>query len=331
MNEPIARLRALRSVELRTVACPESVDFYTEIWGLRTVEQDNDVAWLRGSGPQHHVLQLTAAERNGLGRISFAVSAPAEVDAAARRLEQLGIPVLEGPGPVADAGGGYGLRFADIEGRVIELLSGTYAVAELGRHDAVPVGVTHVVLNTVDIDAAVAFYTSVLGMRVSDWSEHQMAFLRCNSDHHSIAFNQAGWTSVNHVAYEMPSVDHFMRGIGRLRHSGITPLWGPGRHGPGDNTFSYFADPAGLVCEYTSGIAQVEEDRWLCRVWRRIPELSDTWGTAGPPSPQTRTHMAGIADPGAFERFPELREQIPGAVQATEIGTDVRVADAGRY
>jgi hypothetical protein len=96
----------------------------------------------------------------------------------------------------------------------------------------------------------------------------------------------------------MPSVDHFMRGLGRLKHHGINPDWGPGRHGPGNNTFSYFADPAGLVCEYTSDVAQVVEDQWICKVWRRTPELSDLWGTAGPPSPAIRKHMAGIPDPG---------------------------------
>ncbi|MEE2034263.1 VOC family protein [Rhodococcus chondri] len=301
MNQPIARLRRLRSVELRTHARSASTDFYSEVWGLRVVDQGDDAAWLRGTGDQHHVLQLTAAERNGLGRISFAISTPAEIDEAARRLDARGIPMIQGPGAVDDAGGGYGLRLVDPEGRIVELIADTLAVPDLGRGDAVPVGVTHVVLNTVDIDAAVSFYCDVLGMRVSDWSEHQMAFLRCNSDHHSIAFNQAQWASVNHIAYEMPTVDHFMRGIGRLRHHGILPLWGPGKHGPGDNTFSYFADPAGLVCEYTSGIAQVDEDRWLCRVWRRVPELSDLWGTAGPPSKQVRDHMAGIPDPGAFE------------------------------
>lgn len=306
MNEPIARLRSLRSVELRTTACAASTDFYSEVWGLRVVEQGSDAAWLRGTSEQHHALQLTAAERNGLGRITFAVGAPAEVDAAARHLELRGIAIVAGPGPTDAVGGGYGVSFVDLEGRVVELLADALAVPKLSRDDAVPVGVTHVVLNTVDIDAAVEFYRDVLGMRVSDWSEHQMAFLRCNSDHHSIAFNQAPWTSVNHVAYEMPTVDHFMRGIGRLRHHGVLPLWGPGKHGPGDNTFSYFADPAGLVCEYTSGIAQVDEDRWLCKVWRRVPELSDLWGTAGPPSKQVREHMAGIADPGAFERFPAL-------------------------
>ncbi|MBO0873790.1 MAG: VOC family protein, partial [Pseudonocardia sp.] len=167
---------------------------------------------------------------------------------------------------------------------------------------AIPRKLAHVVLNTTDIDAACEFYTGVLGMRISDWSEHQMAFLRCNADHHVIAFNAAEWTSVNHVAYEMTSIDHFMRGIGRLRHHGQAPLWGPGRHGPGSNTFSYFADPAGLVCEYTSEIAQVDEDAWLCQVWRRTPELSDLWGTAGPPSRDVRTHMAGVPDPGYLQR-----------------------------
>lgn len=190
-----------------------------------------------GTGEHHHALQLTQAERNGLGRITFAVATPAEVDVAARRLESWGVPIVSGPGPVDDLGGGYGVSLVDPEGRVVELLADALAVPKLGREDAVPVGVTHVVLNTVDIDAAVKFYCDVLGMRVSDWSEHQMAFLRCNTDHHSIAFNQAEWTSVNHVAYEMPTVDHFMRGIGRLRHHGTVPLWGPGKHGPGDNTF----------------------------------------------------------------------------------------------
>lgn len=308
MSQAIARPHSLRSVQLRVPTLTESGTFYSEAWGLRVVEQDHDDIWLRGTGAHHHVLQLTSAERNGLGRISFALRTRAEVDEAGRRLLARGITVLAEPQALDQAGGGYGVSFVDPEGRVIELVADMEAVAPLDRDRAVPVGVTHVVLNTVDIDRAVTFYTDVLGMRVSDWSEHQMAFLRCNTDHHSIAFNQAAWTSVNHVAYEMPSLDHFMRGIGSLRQQGITPLWGPGRHGPGNNTFSYFADPAGLVCEYTSDVAQVVEDEWLCRVWRRVPELSDLWGTAGPPSRDVRTHMAGIEDPGALAHAAELAE-----------------------
>lgn len=308
MSEPIARLRGLRSVGLRTVELAASVDFYTEVWGLRVVERDTDGAWLRGTGENHHVLSLQTAPQNGLGCISFAVATPDEVDQAAKALEQRGIPLLEGPGRSSRPGGGYGLRFCDPEGRVVEVIAEMHAVTPLSRDEATPIGVTHIVLNTADLDRAVAFYTDVLGLRLSDWSEHQMAFLRCNSYHHCVAFNQADWASVNHVAYEMPTVDHFMRGIGRLRHHGRTPLWGPGRHGPGNNTFSYFADPARLVCEYTSDVQQIVEADWLPRVWRRVPELADLWGTAGPPSGEVRQCMAGYADPGAFEEHPHLRE-----------------------
>ncbi|MFI6658737.1 VOC family protein [Streptomyces sp. NPDC050523] len=295
-HPPIARLRALRSVELLTPNFAEAAGFYEEVWGLEVVEAGHSASWLRGTGAEHHALQLTRSETIGLGRLAFAVGTPAEVDEAARRLEARGIAHVGGPGPLDQVGGGYGVRFHDLDGRLIELSADTWAVTARGRDEALPVGVTHAVLNTTDIDASVAFYREVLGMRVSDWSEHQMAFLRCNADHHCIAFNRAPWVSLNHVAYEMSSLDHFMRGLGRLKHHGITPEWGPGRHGPGDNTFSYFTDPTGLVCEYTSEVAQVVEDAWICRTWRRTPELSDTWGTAGPPSKLIRAHMAGTPD-----------------------------------
>ncbi|NUU23401.1 MAG: extradiol ring-cleavage dioxygenase [Streptomycetaceae bacterium] len=300
--EPIARLRTLRSVALRTPRAKEAAEFYENAWGLQPVAADTGVTWMRGTGAEHHILELREGEQNALGKIAFSVGTPREVDDAARRLQARGIALVAEPGRLDQAGAGYGLRFADPENRLIEISCDVEAVTvrDPDGRDAVPRKLAHVVLNTVDIDAACDFYTDVLGMRVSDWSEHQMAFLRVNADHHVIAFNQAEWTSVNHMAYEMPSVDHFMRGIGRLKHSGVTPLWGPGRHGPGNNTFSYFADAAGLVCEYTSEVAQVDEDAWLCRVWRRVPELSDLWGTAGPPSTDVRSHMAGVPDAGGW-------------------------------
>jgi catechol 2,3-dioxygenase-like lactoylglutathione lyase family enzyme len=299
-DEPVVTMRSLRSVSLRVPDPATSRDFYHEAWGLSTIDEDGDTFWLRATGSEHHVLRLEHHEQNALGRIAFAVASPADVDDAARKLEKLGIPLLREPGRLDDAGGGYGLQLVDPEGRCVELSADTYAVTnqEPAGRRAVPRKLAHVVLNTADIDRTTDFYTQVLGMRVSDWSEHQMSFLRCNADHHVIALNQAPWASVDHVAYEMSSIDHFMRGLGSLKHHGIAPQWGPGRHGPGDNTFSYFTDPAGLVCEYTSEVAQVEEDAWLCRVWRRTPELSDQWGTAGPPTTAVRSAMAGIADPG---------------------------------
>jgi catechol-2,3-dioxygenase len=300
-DSPVVRLRGLRSVALQVREPRASMEFYTEVWGLGVSETDTERFWLRGTGAEHHILELGSAEQNCLGGLTFAVATPREVDDAARALEKLGIPMMREPGRSGDPEGGYSMALIDPEGRVVELAADVHAVVRQDEHTRSPLPrkLAHVVLNTVDIDRATAFYTQVLGMRISDWSEHQMSFLRCNPEHHVIAFNQAPWTSVNHVAYEMASIDHFMRGIGSLKVHGIEPKWGPGRHGPGDNTFSYYTDPAELVCEYTSEVIRVDEDAWLCRTWRRTPELSDQWRTAGPPTATVRSAMAGVPDPGA--------------------------------
>jgi catechol 2,3-dioxygenase-like lactoylglutathione lyase family enzyme len=314
MTGPVADIIRLRSLELRTPTVAEAADFYASSWGLSVIDRDGQDTWLRSSGPDHHVLSLRSGPSNTLGKLSFALAAPRDVDAAAERLAARGLPILCEPGPGAGPEGGYALATCDLEGRVVELVAETLAVPAGPLDRSTPLGVTHVVLNTTDIDAAASFWCDVLGFRVSDWSEHQMVFLRCNAYHHTIAFNQAEWASVNHVAYEMADVDGFMRGIGRLRHHGTPIGWGPGRHGPGDNTFSYFVDPAGFVCEYTAEVQRIDEATWLPRVWRRIPELSDLWGTAGPPSTGIRTSMAGTKDVGVFAEQPGLQSRFVEAL-----------------
>lgn len=292
------RLRALRHVALRTTALEESVAFYSGPWGLELVERTPDAAYLRASGPEHHVLELHAAQANALDHVAFALPTPAEVDAAAAWAEAEGAVLLDRPGPLDRPGAGYGFRFLDPENRVLEISALVHAVPERPLDVPVPRKVAHVVLNTTDIDALTAWYTRVLGLRVSDWSEHQMVFLRANADHHVVAFNQAEWAAPNHVAYEVGSLDAWLRSIGRLKVAGHETAWGPGRHGPGDNAFAYYVDPAGLVPEMTAEVLQIDEDTWMPRVWPRIPELSDLFRTAGPPSPDIRRHMGGVPDPG---------------------------------
>ncbi|MGH1491119.1 MAG: VOC family protein [Acidimicrobiales bacterium] len=282
----------LRHISLRTSAFDESIEYYQGPWGLDVVDTGDGVAALRGTGSEHHSLRLTAADENGLDHLSFAMPSAKAIDLGAQALADRGIVLTAEPGDLNGPGGGYGFEIADPEGRPVQFSTTVEAVPPrpLGQ---TPTKIAHVVLNTVDIDAAQAWWCDVLGFRVSDWSEHQMVFLRCNADHHSIAFNQADKTSVNHVAYEVPSLDAFMTSLGRLNHAGHRPGWGPGRHGPGNNAFAYFVDPAGMVPEVTAEVQQIDETTWVPRVWRRVPELSDLWGTAGPPSEDIRSHMAG--------------------------------------
>ena len=274
--------------------------FYVEAWGLQPAGEDHQARYFRGSSKEHHILGLHRADRRGLHHIAFSVDGREAVDAAATELERRGATVVAQPGDLDEPGGGYGLRFLDPENRCIELSAG---VAEHSNgwsaRKVEPRRLCHVVLNTAQFDEVVGFYTDALGFRVSDWNENRMAFLRCNRKHHVLAFNRASHASVNHVAYVLANVDGVMRGLSNLRARGQEPDWGPGRHGPGNNIFCYYKDPAGYVSEFSSNMDYIEnEATHEPVVWRRGPEVADRWGTAGPPGADVRKAMAGDPDPG---------------------------------
>ena len=102
------------------------------------------------------------------------------------------------PGELQTAGGGYGFRFFDIDGRTIEV-SSDVAVRQhraIEEGEAIPVRISHAVMNANDPNATRDWYTNVLGFKLSDtlWSEHMgemMHFMRCNDWHHSLASPRA--------------------------------------------------------------------------------------------------------------------------------------------
>lgn len=288
----------LRGLDYGGPGATLAAGFYRDLWGLAPVAETGGDAFFRASGPESYVLGLHDDERKGLKSINFGLPDRASLAALHQAVAERGAQVVAPIRPLETPGGGEGFDLLDPDRRVLRFSAG---VAPHGdADDAVdrPRKVSHVVLNSTDLDRAKDFYCEVLGMRVSDWSENQMVFLRCASDHHSIAFNRADRNSVNHVAFEMPSIDAFMRGIGRMRNGGYPVNWGPGRHGPGNNPFAYFIGPSGFVIEYTAEIQQIDEATHVPQVWERTPPKSDLWGTAGPPSAQMRAAMAGDPDAG---------------------------------
>ncbi len=290
----------IRHIGLFSPDTPSHASFYADVWGLAEVADQEGIRYLRGASPEHYILSLHPGTGRGLHHLAFALDDHDAIDRAAAALVDRGVRITSGPALLTEPGGGYGFRFLDPENRCIELSAG------VGTHDdgwvprtVEPQSICHVVVNTGCFEEIVAFYTDILGFRVSDWSEEQMVFLRCNTKHHVISFNRATYASVNHVAYLMAGVDELMRGIAGMRRTGREPDWGPGRHGPGNNVFCYYKDPLGYVTEYTSDIDFIDDEAaHVPKVWERIPEFMDRWGTAGPPSADIRNAMAGEPDPG---------------------------------
>lgn len=289
----------LRGIVMRAPNALETAGFYVEQWGLRHLETRDDTVYFRGSSAEPFIYALRQDPVFGIDYVNFGMRTRDRLERLHARVLAAGGRVVSNPGPLDTPGGGHGFMAIDPDGRRLRFVADVAGHADDQDVLAKPRKVTHVVLNTPDMERAQAFYESALGFRVSDYSANQMVFLRCASDHHSIALNRSAYPSANHVAFEMSTIDSFMRGIGRMKTKGQICAWGPGRHGPGNNPFAYFVSPSGFVIEFTAEVQQIDEATHEVQVWPRdVPEKMDQWMTAGPPTPAMRTVMQGRPDPG---------------------------------
>lgn len=297
------RITHVRYVGLGVRDLASSLGYYRDLWGLEPTVTEGDIAFLGAAGSSDpYALRLRAAATNRTDVMSFAVPTSADVDWYAERLAKLDVRLITEPDRLDAPGGGYGFRFFDpVEGRTLEIAAdwtpkGARAVAE-GEH--VPTGLSHVVLNSTRMADLVEFFSSALGFFQSDYLDDVMVFLKgATPAHHQFAVNANEHANLNHIAYETRGVDEYMRAAGHLVRAGHEMVWGPGRHGPGGNTFAYFEDPNGFVAEYTTELEHIPDvDTWRPRVWRRVPEQSDVWGTACARNPRP---FIGLPDAGLW-------------------------------
>jgi 2,3-dihydroxy-p-cumate/2,3-dihydroxybenzoate 3,4-dioxygenase len=238
----------LQSVELRVADVAKTAEFFEKVWGLTSVGKDK----LRGTAGLPYIIGLEQGPPS-IRSITFC---------GAR--EEIGKErELKGP-----------------DGETYRFVCET-PVAPLPAHRDRPIQLSHVVLNSKDADAAERFATATLGFRVTDRTRI-MNFVRCNRTHHCIAYARADVATLHHIAFEMADIDGVMRGIGRMRDAGYAPVWGPGRHGPGNNVFGYFVGPHGGVIEYTAEVDEVDDDYKVGgpEDWGWPAGRTDHWGIA---------------------------------------------------
>lgn len=279
----------------------EAEQAFLNVWGLEEQAKDDPIGYyaVQGAADPYSIRLRHGADRR-MDLVGFAVESRAGVDALHAHVSDKEAQIVSPPAALASPGGGYGFRMFDCDGRLIEFAADVAArpLAPVPPRSAVPTGISHVVFHTPDVRAAVDWYAAMFGLRVSDWLDDFMCFMRgAGTKHHILAFLK-GPAALNHIAFEMENADAVMRGLGRMMHHSVPLNWGPGRHTAGDNVFAYFSTPAGNNFEYTAEVEHLPDD-WEPRLFPRTPEIMDQWGTGRITGPASYPPLQ--PDPGLWQ------------------------------
>jgi catechol 2,3-dioxygenase-like lactoylglutathione lyase family enzyme len=158
----------------------------------------------------------------------------------------------------------------------------------LGRHDAAqPPGLRgplqHLTLASRDVEAIERFYAGQLGFAVSDRVRNRegklmTCFMRSNHEHHTLACFYQDRRGVDHHSYEAGEWTVLRDWCDRASACGVPLMWGPGRHGPGNNLFIFLKDPDGNWIEISAEL-EVVLDRPV-REWPHEKRTLNLWGEA---------------------------------------------------
>jgi catechol 2,3-dioxygenase-like lactoylglutathione lyase family enzyme len=251
---------------------------------------------------------LTEGRTKRLRHLSFGVF-EADFQRFKQHLESRGVQIL-GPPPGIDSAG---LWFHDPDGTLIELQiaqksspqqkspvefesspPGKPGAPKRSRAPLVqPSRLAHSLVFTRSVPRALSFYGDILGLRLSDRSGENIAFMHGihGSDHHLIAFARSHAPGLHHVAWDVRSLSDIGLGAMQMAAQGYEAGWGLGRHVLGSNYFHYVRDPWGSYSEYSCDMDYIPADQPWAAGDHDAEDAFYVWGPK-PPADWTHNHEA---------------------------------------
>jgi len=285
--------RRIGHTTFETKDLDRQIAYWTEVVGLVLAEREKNRAFL-ASKTGLLVVQLEKADRAHCNRLSFEVAPNSDFGDLAKSLSADGITSELRNDSIP--GMGQVLTFKDNKGTAIDLFK---EWSYLGSHHQVsgvgPLKLGHVAFHCPDVKVVADFYAKVMGFKVSDWIEDWFVFMRCGPDHHTVNFVQGKTTRMHHIAFELKDWAHVLTACDYLGAQDIPIIWGPGRHGPGHNIFTYHRNPDDQIIELFTELDKMMDESlgyfdprpWhrdkpqKPKVWVAMPR--DIWGP--PPTP----------------------------------------------
>jgi catechol-2,3-dioxygenase len=267
---------------LRVPDLESAIAFHAEVLGLVEIERQGGVSYLTCNERHHELILIESAER-GYDHIGLEVPDSETLErlrsgVAAAGGELIG-PTFDGEPGIDRAGFLRGPG-----GHLYKLFCGMEKVAAPPAGDR-PVKFEHVSVKARRLGPAERFFVDGLGFRFSDRMGRTASWWHCDVDHHGLAVIFGPRPELSHYAWTLPDLNAIGRVADRLLAQGRKPIWGPSRHGPGNNLFLYFHDADGAMIECCADMARMPPDGdYQARQWPGGLGAINQWG--GPPPPR---------------------------------------------
>lgn len=256
---------------LTTKAPGEWESYATRTLGLEALRGDADGALRLRMDGYHHRFTIREGAEDGLDYAGWEVTDSAALTTIAERLEAAGHPVTAGtPEQCEQRRVGGLISFADPDGYATEVYWGP-AEKEASRDAgfvAGSQGLGHILVMCNDLDRSMGFYTTLLGMKTSDYvalGKARAGFLHCNARHHSIAFVQppgGAPRSINHFMVQREALDDVGRRYDEVQKDSIPLITTLGRHSNDMMLSFYMRNPSGWGVEYGWGGREIDDATW---------------------------------------------------------------------
>jgi catechol 2,3-dioxygenase-like lactoylglutathione lyase family enzyme len=271
-------------IALRVSDLDAAVAFQCEVLGMVETERASGVAYLTCNERHHELILIEDSANRGYDHVGLEVADAAALETVKGRVISAGGEVL---GDVYDGEPGIdrALLLKGPGGHIFKLFCGMETGAELTPGER-PVKFEHVSLKANRSRALERFLEHGLGFRFSDRMGMLASWWHCDADHHGMAIVFAPKPELSHYAYTFADMNAMVRIADRLKRLRDQKLiWGPSRHGPGNNLFMYFYDHDKAMIELCADLAEMPpQGDYQARKWPIDPSTINQWG--GPPPPR---------------------------------------------
>ena len=141
----------------------------------------------------------------------------------------------------------------------------------------------HLTFASEDVVSFQNFYENKLGFQVTDRvvknnGELATCFTTSNHEHHTIACFKSSKKGMDHHSYEAGDWNHIKGWCDHFASNNIKLVWGPGRHGPGNNLFVFIEDIDGNWIEISAELETVHGRP--VKNWPQEERTLNLWGNA---------------------------------------------------